>query len=237
MKKIVEEWKPVEGLPGNHTVSNMGRCMNNISKVFLKVYSHKFKRGNGTCERYTYVFRKNRAVSQISVGKLVAMHFIPNPNGYRHIRYKDGNPGNFSYLNIEWAPVAGRPRSFKSNSPEGGGLATERIENDIQFLKEEIEYLKSNRVAEFVYDKVMPIVRKCIDISFLTGREPDDIKEEFASYMADLIIDKLNRGWYTGFYSLPRFTLKNYKAFLRQLSGGIKTVELEESINYTNEAI
>ncbi|RTL05382.1 hypothetical protein EKK58_08270 [Candidatus Dependentiae bacterium] len=38
------------------------------------------------------------------VHRLVAEKFIPNPNGYEHVMFKDGNVKNCSADNLEWCP-------------------------------------------------------------------------------------------------------------------------------------
>lgn len=44
----------------------------------------------------------------LTVGRLVAMRYVPNPNAYAHIEYIDGNPHNPSADNIRWTPYAVR---------------------------------------------------------------------------------------------------------------------------------
>lgn len=39
---------------------------------------------------------------QLSVHRLVAKHFIPNPYDYPQVNHIDGNKHNNSYLNLEW---------------------------------------------------------------------------------------------------------------------------------------
>ncbi len=38
------------------------------------------------------------------VHRLVAEKFIPNPEGYEHVIFKDGNPKNCNADNLEWCP-------------------------------------------------------------------------------------------------------------------------------------
>lgn len=39
---------------------------------------------------------------QLSVHRLVAMHFLPNPYNYSQVNHKDGNKLNNHYSNLEW---------------------------------------------------------------------------------------------------------------------------------------
>jgi len=44
----------------------------------------------------------------VSLAKMVGEAFVPNPEGWRYIKFKDGNPMNCSADNLEWCPK--RPR-------------------------------------------------------------------------------------------------------------------------------
>jgi hypothetical protein len=106
MKKIVEEWKTIEGFP-NYEISNFGKCRNIKYKKILKVVSHTLKHVHAKyrIEPYTSyeysIWSEGRGWCR-SVSMLVAKHFVPNPNGYKQIRHKDGDSSNFIYTNLEW---------------------------------------------------------------------------------------------------------------------------------------
>jgi hypothetical protein len=107
MKKIVEEWKTIEGFP-HHEISNFGRCRNTKLGLILSIALIKLNpdfSGNRSRPPYTmYCYRIQNNGRRIgrSAGKLVAQYFVPNPDGCKQIRYKDGNPSNYIYTNIEW---------------------------------------------------------------------------------------------------------------------------------------
>lgn len=48
-------------------------------------------------------FAYNRKHRQY-VHRLVAEKFLPNPNGYKHVLFKDGNVKNCNVDNLEWCP-------------------------------------------------------------------------------------------------------------------------------------
>lgn len=46
---------------------------------------------------------KNKKYRQY-VHRLVAEKYLPNPNGYEHVLFKDGNVKNCNITNLEWCP-------------------------------------------------------------------------------------------------------------------------------------
>lgn len=44
---------------------------------------------------------------QLSIHRLIALHFIPNPYQHPQVNHKDGDKGNNHRLNLEWSTVAG----------------------------------------------------------------------------------------------------------------------------------
>ncbi|MBO9681197.1 MAG: hypothetical protein J7502_00765 [Flavisolibacter sp.] len=75
----------------------------------------------------------NGTIARIAVPKLIAMAFVPNPNNYTKIIFKDRNPQNFSPSNIEWVSLSQfasfvqsdkdleelrRPKTVKTTTPD-----------------------------------------------------------------------------------------------------------------------
>ena len=89
----MELWKDIEGFEGLYQVSSWGRVRSirgilkpyQNSKGYLKI--SLFKNGKGHKKR---------------INRLVAMAFIPNPNGYPQVDHVDGNKQNNSITNLRW---------------------------------------------------------------------------------------------------------------------------------------
>ena len=95
-----EIWKPVQGFEGLYEVSNLGRVKS------IETYN--------TCKKgimnpmidpdgYPHVRLYNRGMfKDISIHRLVAIAFIPNPNNYKYVNHKDENTKNNNVDNLEW---------------------------------------------------------------------------------------------------------------------------------------
>lgn len=101
MQTQEEIWKDVVGYEGLYQVSNLGRVR---SLGFDKWHKGKIlncrfdSRG-----RYLYVsLHKNGNSIRISVHRLVAITFIPNPKKLPCVNHKDENMSNNKVENLEW---------------------------------------------------------------------------------------------------------------------------------------
>lgn len=95
-----EIWKPVQGFEGLYEVSNLGRVKS------IGTYN--------TCKKgimcpmidtdgYPHVRLYNSGVSRdVSIHRLVALAFIPNPNNYKYVNHKDEDTRNNTVGNLEW---------------------------------------------------------------------------------------------------------------------------------------
>lgn len=106
-----EVWKPIKGYEDYYLISNMGRIKAIRRKIYAggkeKLYSifetdrilKLCDRGNGY-----YVVTLGNATKKKNyyVHRLVAEHFIENPNNYPIVNHKDFNPKNNRVDNLEW---------------------------------------------------------------------------------------------------------------------------------------
>ena len=105
---MTEEWKPVVGYEGYYEVSNLGRVRSVerlvVSKtgrrrvfpsVVLSLYANCYGR------MLVGLWRDNR-INRLSVHRLVAMAFLPNPDNLPEVNHKDENPQNNRLDNLEW---------------------------------------------------------------------------------------------------------------------------------------
>jgi hypothetical protein len=79
------------------------------------------KRGGYMC----YALYKDGKPTSFSIHRLVAIHFIPNPNNYRVVHHKDFNADNNCKDNLEWCSDLYNGQSF--NKKINNGTVVERI--------------------------------------------------------------------------------------------------------------
>jgi len=96
MEGTLVEWKNIPDFP--YSVSNTGNLRNNKTGRILKpgiVYKgyHKYK----LC--------KDKIGHNVSIHRLVAKAFIPNPDNKPCVDHVDGKPGNNHVSNLRWATL------------------------------------------------------------------------------------------------------------------------------------
>jgi hypothetical protein len=92
MREILLDVKNYEGL---YVVSNFGKVYSVARNAMMKLEKIK-----GGYERVTLC--KNGKTQRFLVHRLVANHFIPNPNNKPCVHHKDHTPNNNSSKNLEW---------------------------------------------------------------------------------------------------------------------------------------
>lgn len=91
MKK--EVWKDIFG-NNKYFISNYGRIKNNKNHI---IKTHNDKDGY---QIYSFYINSKKITKKIH--RLVAQHFIFNPNNYEFINHKDENKSNNYFENLEW---------------------------------------------------------------------------------------------------------------------------------------
>jgi hypothetical protein len=104
-----EEWKDILGYEGLYQVSNLGRvkrlkgkCLSKAGKYRTVSESILVCFPNKTRYNYLYVNLNNNGIKQFRLHRLVALHFIPNPNNLPEVNHIDGNKENNCITNLEW---------------------------------------------------------------------------------------------------------------------------------------
>lgn len=96
----MEEWRDIKGYEGLYQISNLGRVKSlrdNHGNYREKILNPSNRKG------YLIVSlcRKGRK-REFKVHRLVALHFIDNPNNYSQVNHKDENKENNRVDNLEW---------------------------------------------------------------------------------------------------------------------------------------
>ena len=95
---MTEQWKQITGFE-NYEISSLGRARRSKDKRLIKP-KNEF---HGYLE---YRLVKNGKRHFKKVHRLVAIAFIPNPDGLETVNHKDGDKTNNSVENLEWLSLA-----------------------------------------------------------------------------------------------------------------------------------
>ena len=96
----MEEWRDIRGYEGKYQVSNLGRVKS--LKDTHGNYREKILKPRNSHEYLSVVLCKNSKSKTYTIHRLVAMHFIENPNNYPEVNHKDENKQNNRVENLEW---------------------------------------------------------------------------------------------------------------------------------------
>lgn len=102
-----ERWVPIKGYEGVYEISSYGRCRSitretqfgNQTKLIPTIILKPKKRK----KRYSsYSLSKDGQIGYFMIHRLVAIHFILNPDNKPCVNHKDGNKWNNHVSNLEW---------------------------------------------------------------------------------------------------------------------------------------
>ena len=105
MKEI---WKDICGYENRYQISNLGNVKSLYRKVkssngFKTIPEKQLKLNNRNNSNYlTITLRKCGHKYNMSIHRLVAQTFIPNPNNFPVVNHIDGNKKNNCVSNLEW---------------------------------------------------------------------------------------------------------------------------------------
>lgn len=112
---MIEKWRDIEGFDGVYQISSMGRVR---SLKFGKERILKLNNSNG----YLYVFlRKNGKPKNLTIHRLVATYFIPNPENKPEVNHKNCKRDDNRVENLEWCTRkenCNKPLTLKNRSGE-----------------------------------------------------------------------------------------------------------------------
>ncbi len=108
-----EIWVDIKGYEGFYQISNWGKVRSLDRLVVQKARKPRFWKGrlcafNKINHKYHgLILYKNQIYKHVTVHRLVAQHFIPNPDNLPVVNHLDNNGFNNHVSNLEWTTVMG----------------------------------------------------------------------------------------------------------------------------------
>lgn len=89
-----EQWQQIFGYEGLYEISSHGRIKSLVNGIIMKTWKHY--------KGHEFVYLNNKGRKKFFVHRLVAVAFIPNPEGKPIVNHIDENKGNNHMTNLEW---------------------------------------------------------------------------------------------------------------------------------------
>lgn len=146
-----ERWHEFEYFDMKYKISNMGRLMSYYWTVQHLIKPQK--NNYGQLQAFLTDRRKGNATS-IMVGLEVAKAFVANPNGYKYIRFKDGDATNCRASNIEWVKLTDKMKK-----------QYESVQKEINAYDIDGNYIKTfdsaKEAAEYADTSISSVYKSC----------------------------------------------------------------------------
>ena len=100
--ELIEDWQIIKNTHGKFAVSDRGRVCEILNDGSGGILVDVDKYGE-TNKKYKTIWLCNK---KYFVHRLVALYFIPNPNGYPHVHHRDHNAYLNCVTNLEWVSAS-----------------------------------------------------------------------------------------------------------------------------------
>jgi hypothetical protein len=158
-----EIWKDIIGSNGLYQISNLGN-VKSLSRTTIRVFkTHtsrlpvKEKILKPVLSNKDGYYRVNISGKLKSIHRLIAIHFIPNPNNYESINHINAIKTDNSISNLEWCtPSQNTRHAFKIGSFDGVDFANnckKVVDADGNEYKSLMEAYKKNHTHQFKWYK------------------------------------------------------------------------------------
>lgn len=199
-----EIWLPVIqpiDCSGIYEVSNMGRIkrLGRVAKIKGHFIPDKIITGSPNDKGYVKVgLSKDGHEIQMALHRLVALHFIPNPNNLPEVNHLDFNKLNNAYSNLEWTTGQGNMDHYYGSGQVKRGTPIYKL------TKDDIIYIRQNFWLEGLDNLAEKFkTHRNYIYSIGTGRKRNDV--EFKVHHRNIGTKKIILDLNTGiFYESPQ---------------------------------
>lgn len=140
-----EIWKDIINFEGLYQISNLGNVKSLPKKVkkkygFRNTKEKLLKKVNHSAGYYIVGLKKNKRDYKFFIHRLLAIHYIDNPNNFLCINHIDGDKQNNNLNNLEWCTKQeNNKHAFKNNLINNTGInngMSKLTEKDVLFIRE-----------------------------------------------------------------------------------------------------
>ena len=147
-----EIWKSVEGFEEYYEISNSGKIKsigkyNTCKKGLLKPMTDRC--GYKHVQLYS---RNNQKFKNISIHRLVALYFVPNPNNYKYVNHIDKNVENNNWTNLEWC-------TNSYNIAYSRGVKVKQYTKNNEFVKTHMSITEAARELNSYHDTIKRVIK------------------------------------------------------------------------------
>lgn len=132
----MEKWKKIKGYEDRYLISNLGRIK---SLKTNKCLSNKRLTRDGYCRVALY---KNGKTKEFRTNRLVALHFIENPNKKPTVNHIDGIKTNNNVDNLEWATLSENMQHAYNKGLKKPIKAFDQKNSKLSY--DDVNYIKNN---------------------------------------------------------------------------------------------
>lgn len=142
---MIEIYKPIKGFENLYKISNLGNIQS-LDRIEHIIYKNKdfyrIKKGkllkktiNTNGYYYITLHSEDGSITTIAIHRLVASHFLDNPNSLECVNHKDENKLNNNVDNLEWC-------SYEYNN--NYGIKKEKLKVSNKWRSKEVVMLDCN---------------------------------------------------------------------------------------------
>ena len=138
MQEIKEEWRDIEEYYGLYQISNLGRIK---SLNYRRTGKEKILKPVNTNDYFTIELCKEGNRKRHRVHRLVALHFIPNPNNYPMVNHRNEIKTDNQVGNLEWCDA-----KYNNNYGTRTERSAEKLSKQVLCIETGVIYPSTHQV-------------------------------------------------------------------------------------------